>query len=623
MQINSFFSKTRIIAFLVIFTAVMVYIIASYAKLAFTQPDQVVITPEAPLRGSILDRNNKPLAIQTDFYHLKVTPSDVKDVQQLARVIAPVAHLSADYIVSAIENADINFLYLKKEIDETEMEMISSVIKANALSGINFDTVARRVYPENNLASQVIGFMGYEGKGLSGIELSQQEVLVPVNRENGKSIVGNNIFLTIDANLQYKLEQIADRSMEETKAESFMLVAASAKTGEILSYISLPSANLNTYPEAAAPEKVDRPAVLAYEPGSVFKIFSVASFIEKNAITQHETFFCNGVHTMTAANGETSEITCLGYHGNVTAREALQYSCNDALAQMSEKMSSETFLSMIRDFGFGEYTYLEVPSETRGSVKTTSDRFWSIRSKPTMSIGQELSVSALQMVQATTAIANGGIPLQLSFISQITDSNGKVLYQHTPKEKERVISKATADYVLSTMETTAQFGTGTRAALGDISIGVKTGTAQITDEETGAYSETDFVSNVAAIFPVDEPEIVLYIVITKAQGETLSGRIVAPVIAEAANTIIDHLGLARANAASLEHSGKITFQADRTPVIGSTVPDFTGMSKRTLMPLLSNEDIHYLLEGDGWVVGQNPPAGSPITQGMTITIHLE
>ncbi len=623
MQMNSFFSKYRIIAFSVIFVAIMIYITISYARLALIPPEEIVLQTEAPLRGSILDRNNKPLAIQTDFYHLKVTPSDVEDVAYLARVLSPVSNLSEEFIISEIENAEINFLYLKKEIDENEMSMIDSVIAANNLSGISFDTVARRIYPENTLASQVIGFMGYDGRGLSGIELSQQDVLIPVNYEVGKSPVGNNVFLTIDANLQYKLEQIAHNSMNETKAESFMLVASGAKTGEILSYISLPAANLNEYPSSTAPERVDRPAVLAYEPGSVFKIFSVASFIESGAISEADTFFCDSVHTMRASNGEESVITCLGYHGEITAREALQYSCNDALAQMSDNMNSEDFLAMLRQFGFGSHTYLEVPSETRGSVKTTSDRFWSIRSKPTMSIGQELSVSALQMVQATTALANGGVPLQLTFVSQITDSNGTVLYQHTPKEKDRVVSKETADFLLSAMETTAQFGTGTRAALEDISIGVKTGTAQITDEETGAYSDTDFVSNVAAIFPVDDPEIVLYIVITKAQGETLSGRIVAPVIAEAANTIIDHLGLARANAASLEHSGRITFQTNQTPSMETIVPDFTGMSKRAIMPLLGNENIHYLLQGDGWVVGQNPLPGTPITEGMTITIYLE
>ncbi|MFI3257692.1 MAG: penicillin-binding transpeptidase domain-containing protein, partial [Spirochaetales bacterium] len=311
------------------------------------------------------------------------------------------------------------------------------------------------------------------------------------------------------------------------------------------------------------------------------------------------------------------------HHGSITAREALQYSCNDALAQMSEKINTEEFLTYLREFGFGERTNVGLPSETRGSIKTTSDRLWSIRSKMTMSIGQELSVSALQMVQAATALANDGVPLQLSLISRITDKDGAVLYEHEPTFKNPVVSKSTADYLLSCMETTARQGTGTRAYLGDISIGVKTGTAQMIDAETGGYSDTDFVSNVAAVFPVDDPEIVLYIVITKAKGETYSGRIVAPVIAEAANVIIDHLGLARANAASLEHSGRISFQTEQTPTVGSVLPDFTGLSKRLLTPLLTDENIRYLIEGDGWVTSQNPPAGTAVTEGMTVELYLE
>lgn len=623
MENNSIFKKNRLWIFFTLFFIVVAYIVVTFGILAFKTPDSITTRLENSLRGSILDRNSKPLAVQANFYHITVTPSDVANINDLANKIAPVIDISPEKIVASINSADRNFLYLKRDLDENEKKVVESVIRANEFSGIGFEKISKRFYPENALASQVIGFMGTDGDGLAGIEYSQDEVLQARSSEVGKSPVGNNVFLTIDANLQYKLEQIANKSKEETQAESFMLVAADANNGEILSYISLPSTNLNDYKMSSDAERIDRPAVLAYEPGSVFKIFSVASFIESGSMSPSDTFVCDGVHTMEASSGETSKITCLGHHGRVTAREALQYSCNDALAQMSETMDADEFLAMLKKFGFGEYTFLEVPSETRGSIKNTNDKFWSIRSKQTMSIGQELSVSALQMVQATTAIANEGVPLQLTLISKITDSNSNILYEHTPEYKERVVSKETADYVLSCMATTAQYGTGTKAALEDISIGVKTGTAQMIDSKTGKYSDTDFVSNVTAVFPVEDPQIVLYIVVTKAQGETLSGRIVAPVIAEAANTIIDHLGLARANAASLEHSGLISVQADKTPVVTKEVPSFIGLSKRALTPLLSDQTINYIIEGDGWVVAQEPAVGTPITEGMTITLYLE
>ena len=313
----------------------------------------------------------------------------------------------------------------------------------------------------------------------------------------------------------------------------------------------------------------------------------------------------------------------MGNHGRVGIREALQYSCNDAIAQMSGKTGSEEFLQSLRRFGFGERTGIELPSETRGTLKTVDDRYWSLRSKPTIAIGQEIAVSALQIVQAATALANGGIPVKLTLISKITDANGTEEYRHIPVQKKRAVSKQAADYILSCMETTARYGTGSRASLADFSIGVKTGTAQMLDTETGKYSTTDFVSNCVAVFPVNKPKIVLYIVVTKAKGETLSGRIVAPIIADAANVIIDYLGLARGNASSFAHSGYISVETEKEARIGERLPDFTGKPKRLLLPLLRRPDLNIIIRGEGWVVKQEPPAGTPLTQGMTIEFTLE
>ena len=173
------------------------------------------------------------------------------------------------------------------------------------------------------------------------------------------------------------------------------------------------------------------------------------------------------------------------------------------------------------------------------------------------------------------------------------------------------------------METTAQSGTGTKASLRDIAIGVKTGTAQMADPVHGGYSHTDFLSNCMAIFPVNNPQIILYIVIQKAKGETYAGRIVAPVIADAADEIIDHLGINRENAASLEHSGKFSLNEIKPLKISKLVPDFKGRSKRDLLPLLDRTDIKIMIDGEGWVVDQNPEPGTPVTENMTIELFLE
>lgn len=622
MQVSEYFSKKRLIVFFVAISLLALYIVFNYAKLSVKPLPEQASRKYIPERGSILDRNGKALAIEASFYNVGVSPTAIKEPERTAQLISAPLGIQPDYIVKQIKGSKADFIYLKKKIEQPEYDDISKIISENSIFGFVFDRIPGRVYPENNLASQVIGFMGNEGKGLSGIELTQNDILSPQNADLSQPQHGKDVYLTLDANLQYKLEKIAKAAIDSTQAESLMLVAAQAKTGEILSYISLPSANLNTYPTATDTEKKNHPASTAYEPGSVFKIFSVASFISSNAISEDDTFVCDGMYQIKSGN-ETVRIACLGHHGRVTAREALQYSCNDALAQMSEKIPADMFLQYIHSLGFGEKTNIELTGETKGSVKTTSSKYWSGRSKATISIGQEISVSALQMVQATTAITNKGFPVKLTLISQIVNQEGIAEYQHKPEFLPQAISENAAKYLLSCMETTAKSGTGTRALLGDVSIGVKTGTAQMADIKNGGYSDTDFLSNCVAIFPIEDPQIILYIVITKAKGETYAGRIVAPVIAEAANSIIDHLGLARAKAASLAHTGKISIQSTSAPEVTTTIPDFTGTPKRLIAPLLERQDLNIRIEGDGWVVRQNPPPGTPVTENMLIELYLE
>lgn len=200
---------------------------------------------------------------------------------------------------------------------------------------------------------------------------------------------------------------------------------------------------------------------------------------------------------------------------------------------------------------------------------------------------------------------------------------GVQTYTHIPQLKNQIIKDTTASYILSCMETVAKSGTGSRANLSDISIGVKTGTAQMADSQTGGYSKTDFISNCIAIFPVEDPEIILYIVIEKAKGETYAGRIVAPVIGEAASVIIDHLGISRGNAASLAHSGLIRIKPDSKINLDGTIPDLTGLPKRQLLQLLLNSSLNIKINGDGWVKSQNPPPGTPLEEGMEIELYLE
>ena len=621
---NGFFNKKALIGMLAVFGIFVIYVLVLYAKLAFTPVSSIVSSAPSVQRGSIVDRNGKPLAVQTNFYHVGVTPHLVRNKAQFADdVSGPLGMESSDIMRILEQNSAASFVYLKKKITQTAYAELKKITDAKGYVYVNYDRIPGRIYPENALASQLIGYMGDDGKGLAGIEYSMQSYLQPSEKDgNAKESQEKNVYLTIDANLQYTLEEIARDTMRTTQAESMMLIAADAKNGEILSYISLPSANLNEYSYASVAETVDRPAMEAYEPGSVFKIFTVSVACDQGLIRPDDSFLCDGMYERRIKGGEAVRIKCLDRHGWLTARDALKYSCNDVLGQISDRISDDDFIAKIRALGFGQRTEIELPGETYGSVKDSDSALWSVRSKPTIAIGQEISVSALQMVQAATAIANKGIPLKLTLVKRITNKDGSVFYEHTAVPKERVLKQSTAEYVLSCMETTATSGTGSRARLNDISLGVKTGTAQMASK-SGGYSTTDFLSNCMAIFPVEDPQIILYIVVEKAKGETYAGRIVAPVIAKAADEIIDYLGMSRGDAASLEHSGKISISAARPIILGKKLPDFTGLSKRDIMNLVNSNGIQVKINGSGWVKSQNPAPGTPVSENMIIELNLE
>ena len=621
---NNFFRRRFLIAALIFAGLIILTELAFYLKLALIPSSQTKIYSHITERGSIVDRNGKPLAVQANFYNVGVSPKQIPDKKQFAKDVSQVLQIPESKINSKIDlNSEKNYVSLKRKISEDDYRILKDITDDNQYSFVRYDKIPGRIYPEKSLASQLIGYMGNDGIGLSGIEYSMQSILQPIPDDELNYQHGKNVFLTIDANLQYKLEKLSHEAMEKTQCESFMLIACEAKTGEILSYISLPSSDLNNYSDSKIQETIDRPAISAFEPGSVFKIFTVASIYDHGILKSGDTFLCDGVYEKKFKGGETIRIKCLEHHGRLTAREALKYSCNDVIGQISDKISDEQFIQDLKNFGFGSKTGIELPGETSGLLKEAGSSRWSGRTKPTIAIGQEIGVSALQMVQAATALANDGYPVQLSVIKKITNKDGSIESEHIPQKKERILKKSTADYILSCMETTATTGTGSRANIKDITIGVKTGTAQMADQKSGGYSDTDFLSNCMAIFPIDNPQVILYIVIQKAQGEHLAGRIVAPLIKDTADEIIDHLGLSRGDADTFIYNGTNEVENPQTIVIKDTVPDFSGFSKRELSPLLSRKDLKININGSGWVKNQSPAPGTPLTENTIIELNLE
>ncbi|MDR0910511.1 MAG: transpeptidase family protein [Spirochaetaceae bacterium] len=553
-------------------------------------------------RGAISDRNGRQLAIQTRLANISIWRPSIEDIELLSGALSPILNIPQSEIVNRIQSSASDFLYLKKQVEQSIADKIRELQNEKGLKGVGIENIYGRVYPEKNLAGQLIGFVGDDNQGLGGIEYAYNDTLSK----------GEDVTLSIDVNVQYILEDIARKIMLESKPEAVMFLAMDNATGEILGSASLPNFDPNDIRNSTDTERMDRPAIWAYEPGSVFKIFSLAGLMGQGAITGESIFYCNGEYEHTTNLGERVVIKCLAAHGPVSANDIIVYSCNAGAAYASDQMDNLSFYNTLRDFGFGQRTDAGISGETPGIL--VDSKRWSARSKPTIAIGQEIAVSALQMMQAATIIANDGILVRPSV----------VLSPETAKDNRRVIDALTAQAMRSYMKNvTSDIGTGWRANVADLSLAVKTGTAQIIDSRTNRYSDTDFIASCMAMLPADEPSLVLYLVIIKPKGEFLGGRIAAPPIREAAEQLIDYLGIPRGRNPHVQHPGVVTVPNLRQIVIDEVMPDLTGYSKRELLPLINQQELKVEIKGDGWVVRQTPLPGAPVTVDTVIQLELQ
>ena len=625
MELNHFISKKRIIFFigiLLIFTGILV---AKYARAMLGPEPEERVVKKTRERGAILDRNGKILAAATTLYNLSANKTLIGDINRLVNILSPILEISESELLDKIQDSKSNFLYLKKKLSENEKDILKDAIQEYELKGLRLEAIANRIYPENALASTLIGYLGDDGKGLAGIEYSMQNILSPPEGTAGADGNGYTVALTIDASIQYMLQQIAERTMKSAKAEAVIFLAADAKTGEILAYISEPSVDLARFSSSTQEERFDRPAYFIYEPGSVFKIFSMASFLELGTTKDTDIYTCDAQFAFKPRQSNDKKdqnvIRCLRVHGQVTPRDIIRFSCNDGMAQIADKTDIAAFAEKLHAFGFGKKTGLELPGEAAGIFAPVSS--WSTRTKHTIAFGQEIGVTSLQIVQAATAFTNKGKTLKLSLLSEILDSTGKPVYRHKPKPLEQVVSAKTAKTVLGYMQTAADDGSGSRASIKGVPIAVKTGTAQMAQADRRGYSPTDYLSSCIGIFPVDDPQIILYMAVIRPVGETYGSLVAAPAISEAANAIIDFRGMGRTNAPNVTHTGIIQSHRQTPVTVGDTMPDLRGTPKRLLLDLLSRTDITVKLTGDGYVTTQSPAAGTPVVKGMIIELTLE
>ena len=578
------------------------------------------------VRGPIYDRNGSLLAVDTDLYDISVwKPSvDLGRAEMHAQLMAEALGMQAAEILDKLVGDGPDFAYLVRRTSSDRARGVERLVEEARISGVRVDRISGRIYPERDLAAHLIGFVGLENKGLAGAEAAFDRMLAadPAVAESGFAY-GNSVYLTMDVDLQYRLEQLAEEAMKAQVAESVVIVAMEARTGNVLSYVSMPDFDPNEFLQADRSTWVDRIGIYAYEPGSVFKVFTMASVMALGGIDEKSSFICNGSYKRVLSSGEEIVINCLGHHGEVDMTRILEYSCNAGAAYASDKVSSLDLYAKLREFGFGERSGADLAGESPGVLRAPST--WSARSKPTIAIGQEVLVTALQMASAATVLANGGILLRPRTLARVVDSRGQILLQAEPVAVRRVLDERTALATLNAMEAAVlDTGTGRRARIDDLRLSVKTGTSQMIDPATRRYSSTDFIASTLALFPSEAPEYILYVAIIKPKGDsTYGGRIAAPLIRDAANIVADLYGVARAGSSVAEHGGRISLQTLNPATIGDVMPQLIGLPKRAITALLERQDLLFEISGDGWVVYQEPAPGEPVSSGSTIVLRFE
>jgi cell division protein FtsI (penicillin-binding protein 3) len=606
-------------AFLVIavITAIVLYRYGSIMLTADSREQAPAASElEPPERGPILDRNGRILALQTELDTVTAWTPHIDDPAAVANTLASILGTDSEELRERILSSS-GYLVVQRTVTPSQSEAVGAAIEAGNLPGIRLEPDVGRSYPEKDLAAHVIGYVGLGNRGLEGIEYTMDEELQP---DPGEGVYGNQVFLTIDVNIQHELERLAEATRARHDADSVMLLAMDAHSGEMLGYASKPSFDPNRFQAFDESARRNRPISFIYEPGSVFKIFSVASFLELGGIDRGDTFQTSGGYVNETAGFQIKD---LGDYGRITTEGILKYSSNVGAAYASETVTAESFYHMIKLFGFGEETGILLNGEERALLRRPSR--WSARTQQTVAIGQEIGVTAMQMITAATVFANDGILLEPHIVRKIVSPDGRTLRTYGREPVREVVSPSSAQIILEAMRAaTEPDGTARRISTEGIDIAAKTGTAEVFDPELGSYSDEEFIASTLAMFPAEAPQVILYVVIDHPrEGGFYGGRIAVPVARDAIDYMVEYLGIPTGTDEIVEHSGRVRVSRAELPEFDGTIPDLTGLPKRSLLPLLASERLRVRIEGSGWVVRQDPAPGTPIEPGMTLHVELE
>ena len=586
-----------------------------------------------PRRGDISDRNGQELAVSIEQDSLAANPKAVEDPEKVARELAPLTGMPKSAILGKLRQPR-SFVWLKRHLTPKQADQIRGL----GLNGIHFVSESRRYYPDGEVVGHLLGFVGRDNRGLEGLELSHDNLLrgssdiQPGERDARGRIIytdglpaqdipqGHSLRLTLDKRIQYITAKELQETVKSFDAASGTAVVMEPATGEILAMACYPSFNPNNFGSYQAPAWRNRVVTDAFEPGSTFKIFLAAAALEEGVAKPGDLFFCeDGKYEVL-----NHTIHDVHKHGWLSFADIVKVSSNIGAAKVGQKVGAKRYHKYIRAFGFGEPTGVELSGETSGVVRSPED--WYPIDLVTGSFGQGLSVSALQLATALSAVANDGLLVRPFLVKEVVDPRGRVIERHEPKVVRRVISEATAKTLKQILaDVVTPDGTGSQAALDHYSAAGKTGTAQKSGQHGRGYTSDRFTSSFIGFVPAVDPRIVVVVVINEPRKGQYGGIVAAPAFRRIAEQSLYCLNVApdkiekRATLAASRPKGDpapamqpAAFTAKEEGDRG-LMPDLTGLSLRAALDQLRDLTCALEIRGSGRVVGQSPEPGRDLT----------
>ncbi len=592
-------------------------------------------------RGPIVDRHGAPLATSTPTQSLFAQPRAVGDPVRVAARVAPLIGVGRAEVHQALTSSR-SFVWLRRRLPPA----VAAQVRALREPGLGFLDEPLRLYPNRELAANVLGFEGVEG-GLEGVERAFEDELAGTP---GKALVGRDalgrevtaqqvlraprpgrgVMLTLDRTIQYIAEREIDAAYRRTGARGAMAVVLDPRSGDVLAIAIRPTFNPNTFLEAPQDTWRDRAITDPFEPGSTFKAILAAAALEEGVVRPDDRIFAeNGAITLAKTT-----IHDWKKYGWLTFSEVLQHSSNVGSIKVGLALGRDRYHRYMTAFGFGALTGVGLPGESRGLLREPER--WSGLSLATMSIGQEISVTALQLVAAFGAIANGGTLMQPRLLRATFDADGHEVRRIEPRAVRQVISPATARTLTRILTKVVDAGTGHNAAIPGYEVAGKTGTAQKLDPATRRYARTPGVLSFVGFAPADEPRFAALVMLDEPKTERWGSEAAAPIFAAIGAEILRYLEVPPRDVQPVQivtgpgegrPEGSVVapvtlVAAPAAPDGPRVMPDLGGQTLRSALALLAPLELGVEIHGQGRVVQQRPRAGQPLGPGAAVTLTL-